>query len=221
MVIHLTRASNRMKTKEEVLEEFRIQSIREAATRVIARKGISGASMQEIADEAGVAKGTLYLYFRSQQELLDAAVDQALTELLAKVDLAFTSDGPFPQRLEMLIRSHLEFLAENADLFQIHLATKYPEGADPSATRCDRASREQYQIYMGRLTSFLAAAIEEGEIRHGDPRRIAMFVQEGMVAILFDRLNEPAPPPIEEDVAWIAEVILRGIATDQGSRREK
>ena len=46
------------KSKDEVVSEFRIQSIQEAAMRVIARKGMSAATMADIASEAGIAKGT-------------------------------------------------------------------------------------------------------------------------------------------------------------------
>ncbi len=49
------------KSKEEVVQEFRVQSLQEAAMRVIARKGMAAATMAEIAKEAGVAKGTIYL----------------------------------------------------------------------------------------------------------------------------------------------------------------
>lgn len=208
-----------MTTKEQMIEEFRIRSIREAATRVIARKGIAGASMQEIADEAGVAKGTLYLYFRNQQELLEAAVDEALTELLGTLDRALESEGSFADRLTLLIRSQIEFFVENSDLFQIHLSIKYPEGAEPSTTRCDRASRPQYRIYIDRLTKFLSEAIECGEIRDGDPRRIALFIQEGMMAVLFQRLADEKPPKIEQEVDWISTTILSGIATTKRTRR--
>ena len=54
------------KSKEEVVHDFRVQSIQDAAMRVIARKGMAAATMQEIAEEAGVAKGTIYLYFRDR-----------------------------------------------------------------------------------------------------------------------------------------------------------
>ncbi len=46
------------KTKEQILQEFRIQTIQDAAARVIASKGLNGATMQAIADAAGIAKGT-------------------------------------------------------------------------------------------------------------------------------------------------------------------
>ena len=58
-------------TKQAVVEEFRVQEILEATLRVITRSGISGATMQQIADDAGIAKGTIYLYFKNRDELIE------------------------------------------------------------------------------------------------------------------------------------------------------
>jgi len=50
--------------------------------RVIARKGMAAATVQEIADEAGVAKGTIYLYFRDRDELVERTFEGAISELM-------------------------------------------------------------------------------------------------------------------------------------------
>jgi len=55
-----------VKTKADVVEEFRKESICDAAMRVVARKGMKNVTVQDIADEAGVAKGTVYIYFQSR-----------------------------------------------------------------------------------------------------------------------------------------------------------
>jgi hypothetical protein len=48
---------------------------------------------------------------------------------------------------------------------------------------------------------------------------MALFIQEGMVAVLFQRMSEGTPPPIEEEVEWITTTILNGMAARKGSRR--
>lgn len=208
-----------MKSKEQMVEEFRVATIRDAAMRVIARKGVTGASMQEIADEAGVAKGTLYLYFRNQHELLEAAIDAALTGLLEALRRSLETPGTFEDRLRLLVRTHLEFLDTHRDLFEVHISTKYPEGADPSNTRCDRAARPQYQMYLDQLTAFLSEAMERKEIRRGDPRRVALFMEEGMVAVILQRLSETPPPDVDEDAEWITTMILTGISNSRKRSR--
>lgn len=200
------------KSKEEVVEEFRIQSIKEAAIRVIGRKGIAGASMQEIAEEAGIAKGTIYLYFENQQEVLEASVDHALAGLLDRLTAAIRSAGTFRQRLRALIHSHVEFFDTHRDLFQVHVAIKFPEGLDASTTRCDRNQRPHYQAYLTEVSTFLEEAIDTGEVHPGHTRRLALFLEEGVVAVLFERLAEKNPPSVSEEVDWLTSTILDGIS---------
>jgi AcrR family transcriptional regulator len=81
------------KTKEEVLEEFRIASIQEAAMAVIGRKGIDDTTIQDIADEAGIAKGTVYVYFRDREELLAKTGDRLFENLLNELIPGVRSRG--------------------------------------------------------------------------------------------------------------------------------
>jgi AcrR family transcriptional regulator len=199
------------RSKESVVEEFRIQTIKEAAMRVIARKGLAGANMQEIADEAGIAKGTIYLYFKNQQELLEAVVDHSATQLLDQLKAALASPGTFRQRFQSVLRHHIEFFDNHRDLFQVHAALRVPEG-DINLARCDRANRPQYQAYMAALIEFLEKAIENDEIRCTHPARLASFIEEGTVSVLMQRMTESRPAPVEEIVEWVSALILDGIA---------
>ena len=70
------------KTKQEVVAEFRSAEILDAARRVFARKGFAGASVDEIAEAAGLAKGTIYIYFHSKRELYLAALHQGIAGLM-------------------------------------------------------------------------------------------------------------------------------------------
>src|SRR5712691_12735128 len=106
------------KSKEDVVQEFRVQSIQEAAIRVISRKGMASATMQEIAEEAGVAKGTIYLYFRDRDELVEKTFERAMSELHARVDAALESTGSFDQKLRSMITAKIEFFREHREFFR-------------------------------------------------------------------------------------------------------
>src|SRR5438874_5722139 len=98
-----------VKSKEDVVQEFRVQSIQEAAIRVISRKGMASATMQEIAEEAVIAKGTIYLYFRDREELVEKTFETAIGELHNRLDVAFETDGTFEERLRAIITAQLGF----------------------------------------------------------------------------------------------------------------
>src|SRR6476469_10467770 len=100
------------RSKEDVVAEFRVQSIQDAAMRVIARKGMAAATMQEIAEEAGVAKGTIYLYFRDREELVEKTFETAIGELHKRLDAALGGDGTFEERLRAVMTAQLAFFNE-------------------------------------------------------------------------------------------------------------
>ncbi|HVR40322.1 MAG TPA: helix-turn-helix domain-containing protein [Thermoanaerobaculia bacterium] len=199
------------KSKEEVVQEFRIQSIQDAAMRVIARKGMSAATMQEIADEAGVAKGTIYLYFRDRDELVEKTFESAITQLKARIDQAMATDAPIQQKLRDIFAAKLTFFTENREFFRLYIALRHPEGNAQQQRRHKRMCEPQYRASIDRFAQFLESAMERGEIRKMDSQRLALFIIEGTNAIVIDRVMAEAPPPEAADLDFMAELILSGI----------
>ena|SRR5438874_5732127 len=201
------------RSKEEVVSEFRIQSIQDAALRVIARKGMSAATMAEIASEAGVAKGTIYLYFRDRDELVEKTFDTAIGELRRRVDEVLAREGTFEERFRALIAAELAFFRENAEFFRLYLSLRMPEGNAIQQRRQKRNCEPQYRARVEAFAQTLKEAMERGEIRKMDAHRLAIILKEGAMAIILERLNEHAPPPEEEDVELIVSTLLEGILT--------
>src|SRR3982751_3620340 len=115
------------KSKEDVVQQFLVQSIQEAAIRVISRKGMASATMQEIAEEAGVAKGTIYLYFKDRDELVEKTFDRAITELHKQIDAALESEGKFEQKLRAVLAAEMAFFREHREFFRLYISLRYPE----------------------------------------------------------------------------------------------
>jgi len=201
-------------TKQALVEEFRVQSILDAALRVIARNGPVGATMQAIADEAGVAKGTIYLYFRNREVLLEKTAEACFSQLLDRLEAALAEPGPLRLRLREAVRTKVEFFDANQEFLRVYMSMRYPEGICAADARRRRASRPHYTRYVERLTAFLAGAMERGEARRMDPSRAALLLAEGTSAILLRRLSESPPPPCEQDVEWICGLVLEGLAAD-------
>ena len=84
-----------------------------AAQRVFARKGYRAASMQEIAGEAGVAKGSIYLHFRSKDELALAAVADVYDRVRRRMAELEADEGLTPR--ERFVRQLEEQLAVGED----------------------------------------------------------------------------------------------------------
>lgn len=203
--------ATRRKLKES-LEPTRTREIGEAAVRVVARRGLEGTTMQEIADEAGLAKGTLYLYFDGREDLVVKVAQSAFEELRGAVAAALSGDGPALGRLEASIRAHVTFFERRRDLLRLYLAVAHP-GPDPErSARRARSCSPLYLEYLGLLTAFLASAQERGELAPFRPDRLALFVAEGLSGLVLRRLNEAEPPPVEEDVKLVVGALAGGIA---------
>ena len=71
------------RTKKDVVTEFRTSGILEAARSVFAERGYSDATVDDIANAAGVAKGTVYLYYRSKKDIYFAALKFGIEQMYA------------------------------------------------------------------------------------------------------------------------------------------
>ncbi len=195
-----------METKESLVEEFRRGAILKAAHRVIARRGIAATSMQAIAKEARLAKGTLYLYFRDRDELVEQSARAAFTELFERIRVVLGVERPLRESLRAVIKTQLEFFDAHRELLRVYMELRGAEGAP-----CARRGRgAQLERYLELLTAHLAAAQRRGEMKPFDPAQVAVFVAEGMAAILKHRLGERGRKK-SEDAEWIVDLLLDGL----------
>ena len=187
--------------------------------RVIARKGMASATMQDIAEEAGVAKGTIYLYFRDRDELVEKTFERAISELHRRIDEALATDAGFEVKLRAVLSAEILFFQEHREFFRLYLSFRYPEGNPQQQRRQKRTCQPQYQARVRRMADSLREAMARGEVRECDPQRLAIFVIEGSNAVIIERVLEDAPPPEESDINLITETILQGIAVRPGTQR--
>lgn len=201
-------------TKRALVEQFRRETILAAARHVIARQGRGGASMQAIADEAGVAKGTLYLYFRDRDDLLQHTGGLVFDELLARLTTVLGQARPLSESLRALVRTNLEFFDENQEFLRVYMALRH--AGDPAASRRRRRKAKQYTRYLEMLSRYLAEATARGEMKALDPERVALFFSEGVAAILLHRLEGTAPARAKE-ADWIVDMLLNGLCSRRDS----
>jgi len=100
------------------------QRILEAGIKVFARKGFHNARVSEIASEAGVADGTIYIYFKNKDELLIKVFEESLSGIIKRFELELAQEPDPVSRLKRFIWSHFELLEENqalAEVLQVEL----------------------------------------------------------------------------------------------------
>jgi AcrR family transcriptional regulator len=198
------------RSREEVLEEFRVQSILEAAVRVIARRGVSEATMQDVADEARIAKGTIYLYFKSREDLVQRTADLVVSQLAARLAEALEAPGNARAGLGRLVRTKIDFFDANREFLRAYLAACQSDGGPEPKHR-----HPTYELHLRRLAGFLGEAMKRHELRRCDPDRLALLVTEGVNAVIRRRLNEAAPPAPEDEVEWITATLFEGVSPER------
>jgi AcrR family transcriptional regulator len=196
-------------TKGAIVEQFRCQSIREAAMRVVSRKGYDHVTVQDIADEAGVAKGTVYLYFKSREDVLEKTMSFSFEEFHLLIREAIGRGTTFRQRVEQVVQAQLEYFEQQQEFFRLYLAMAEPLG--------ERRLRKHasYRTHIAQLVSMVEMALGNGEVRAQPPERIAIALASVVRDIGLQRLAEKNKRPIAEDIEFVRDFICRGIATPE------
>lgn len=147
------------------------EAILRAAITVFARRGFFHAQVADVAREAGVAAGTVYLYFRGKDDLLVSIFERTMREARAAAQAALAGLDDPVARLEALARLHLDRLGRDRDLavvFQVELrqSTKFME----------RLSTTYLREYLGMMRDTIADAQARGRFRAGINPTIAAKV---------------------------------------------
>jgi TetR/AcrR family transcriptional regulator, fatty acid metabolism regulator protein len=183
------------------------EAILRAATRVFARNGYFNSKVADIARAAGVADGTVYLYFKSKEEILHSIFDQNMAEAIAAGRKLIAKLSDPREKLRRIAALHLERLGADRDLavvFQVELrgSTKFMQ----------EFSAAGFAQYLG----LLRATFEEGQ-------RAGVFRSElnakVVSKILFGALDEMATNwiiskrsyKLEPMAEVVMEVFLNGV----------
>ncbi|MDX6286550.1 MAG: hypothetical protein QOG53_2035 [Frankiales bacterium] len=131
----------------------RSEQLLATAEQVFGQRGFRAASMEEIADRAGVTKPVLYDHFGSKDGLLAAVVARAGAELATVMQTATdTAAGP-ADALERGLRAYFTFIDEHAGAWSVLLAEV--QGTDAAAQQLERVRRESGEFIAGLVAAGL------------------------------------------------------------------
>ncbi|MCG3190949.1 MAG: HTH-type transcriptional regulator BetI [Thermoanaerobaculia bacterium] len=155
-----------------------------AAIRVFGERGFHEARIAEIASEAGVAEGTVYLYFHNKEDLLGVVFDETMDEVLAEGRRLDAEDLPASERLAKMVGLHIDFLSGDR-----HLASVFQIELRRSARLVERFSRSKLVEYFRLLESVIRDGQKRGEFRSNlNPRLAVRIIFGGADEILSEWL---------------------------------
>ena len=100
-------------------KEDKRSRILKAAVKVFAQKGFYNAKVAEIAQNAGVADGTIYLYFKNKDEILISIFDEEMASFITKAKKEIEGSSDIIEKIRVFVRTHLGFVRKNPELAQV------------------------------------------------------------------------------------------------------
>ena len=188
------------------------QRILDAAIQEIDEKGFFHSRVSEIAKRAGVADGTIYLYFKNKDELLMAAIDSAFHGFIGRARSELGAISDYREKLRRMAFLHLEALGSNRNM-----AIVFQTELRHSAKFLAQLSHKLLVEYFDLIRSVLREGQEAGVFRPELPVKIAVncffgAVDEMVTAwILSDRDHDY---PLSSLADVIVDILLKGMATD-------
>ena len=185
----------------------RQRAILEAAIRAFSRQGYHGCTVAQVAREAGMADGTLYLYFRGKEDLLISAFRFVLEDLLERLDRELAQVSDPIAKLRMLVELHLGMMEKDRDLASfLQFQLRQPDEA------IRRSIAEPLTGYARRIESILDQGKASGHIRDDLSTRVMRRVIFGAVDETVSAwVLRPEPDSLSARAAPLLDVLLHGV----------
>jgi len=184
------------------------QQIVDAAIRVFARNGYYNSRVSDIAREAGIASGTIYLYFRTKDEILVTLFREKMAQWVALVRREITTERGAEAKIRKLVALHFAVLEGDPDLAEVvqvelRQGHKFFRGA----------SAHEVSAYFDLIGSTLHEGMAAGQIRADLPVKIA-------TKMLFGAMDQMATSwvlgkrgyRLTETAEAVASIFLRGVS---------
>jgi TetR/AcrR family fatty acid metabolism transcriptional regulator len=136
------------------------QRILEAAARVFARQGFHQATVSQVAREAGVADGTIYLYFKNKDDILNQHFIFKTQQVFARFRGAVDRAGSSIEKLCNLIRAHLAEFQRDPDMAVIYMVE-----TRQTNRLAEEAIRAMAKMYQDLISEIVEQGQQEGSIR--------------------------------------------------------
>jgi TetR/AcrR family transcriptional regulator, fatty acid metabolism regulator protein len=191
-------------------KEARRREILDSAVRVFAAHGFADARIRDIAAGAGVAEGTIYLYFEGKEDLLLTAFRDVVNDFCTSIRSVLSSDLPFQDRIEQFVRLQFERIEAQPALAAVLLLE-----SRQTTTFYSGAVRDVLRTYATAIDELLKSGRDDGVVRQDADLALARrmligALEEVELAWLVGDQSRPLGPTAPR----FAETFYRGLASD-------
>ena len=202
----------KMLSRREEASELRRLEIMRAARKVFAQKGYAETGVDDIAAEAGIGKGTLYLYFPSKEQVYLAALLEDARKLNRLTRDSMAAAPAWKDKLRAYMEVKLAYFETHQDFVRIYM-TEF-------RNRCLQGKPIAAELHHlvqegeGQLAQLFAAATARGEVRAVDPELAAVTVSDLTRGIMERRLRGWGGAMGPADAEFALDVLCRALSTE-------
>lgn len=193
------------------LREMAVETMLDAAERCMIKNGYEKTTMQQIADAAGCAIGTFYLYFKSKEQILRAIIDRHARVVFPAIEDAIARVDDPVGKLHTSIDRFLRYADAHREFFKLFL-TAIPTRHRFMVQHLDKGTWEEQEKHARAEVQTIKVAQERGLVRGDLP---AEYIEECIMALCMQNLeyvmSAEYPPPVEQQVEMVWTMIAGGI----------
>jgi len=193
--------------RKRLFNQITRKAIQEAVVNLVTRTGTRKITMDQVAAEAGMSKGCLYIHFRSKKELLESVKTASFKPLGDQLQKILDGSLTPNEKIESIVHRLFSYFDENRGFFRFLL-----EEREIAQSQVMRQKNSRYRNFVERIANVLDDGVASGIFRHMDARKVASIFIEAMIAMTARRLLEENPGPPDEDARLLIQVLFRGIA---------
>ena len=195
--------------RKQAVDELMKEALYEATISVLSEFGAYGMTMERVAVAAGVAKGSVYRYFRSKRELLEFVHSKLTDPAFEVFERLAASDQPAVDKLAEQLRWLLDHVAEHLTVHKLLFEDENAHGLLQASVRRAAAA------FTEHLAGIFRQGIDEGVFQSEDPDRLAHTYFGLCKGALHSRPEIETPEQREEFSRSILNMFLNGIAKEK------
>ena len=188
----------------------RKQDILNTAARLFSERDFHEVTVEDIATEVGLSKGTLYLYFKNKDELFFSIIQDRFERLYKRIKEVVQCEGPFEPCVRKFIQTYIAFFDEHRAFFKIIQSEKTRLSMEDTFKMQDYFKKIM-TMYFATVNSFIRKGQKEGAIRPLNPRAVTKMLIGTIHTFTFDRLIFGSDSDLEAEEALVMDMIWNGI----------
>lgn len=196
------RERRKIENREEILS---------AALEMFSKHGYYNTSMQEIAQQAEFAVGTLYTFFKSKEELYRALVLEHIHQYERTILGAIERESNEIDVLGHFIRAKAEAFGGDLRLLRLYLKLSTSGEDINRVTGVESEIRGLYQSIISGLGNVFERGIEKEIFRATDPHLLAIALNTLANSLIFEWLDDPEGHPLEPGIDQIKSIVLDAV----------